>query len=227
MEREIVKQYLAKQYHDGFGSDCIGYHGTSIETMLVVIDTGFVPCRTAGKEFWLRNGDLSFFPVKSKFPSHKNFDDFPNEGEVIDSTHGYANDIALEHYFHRITGMDLKKPYHEVRLCLSPKYRPDSNHHFMKYLKRRLKEKMPTAEEVYRILDESRERKGLIIGLREAVLENYKLLDGDYGEGDLRMRCPGGLDYRLITGIIPLGEHEKKFIEGIETMLLDERGRNK
>ena len=62
----------------------------------------------------------------------------------------------------------------------------------------------------------ARKRKGFILGLDRGLLDRFDLEEGDKDEGDLRIHCLYGLSYELISGIVPMGDVEEEYLDGLE-----------
>lgn len=62
-------------------------------------------------------------------------------------------------------------------------------------------------------------RLGVVFGLSKSVREKFEILNGDGGEGDLRIHCNDGFSFANVDGMIAVGKDEQAFFAKMNDML--------
>ena len=97
-------KHIVQLFETGLDSeDCVGYHGTSLESMEYIVNNGVLLGRLYGA-----SREIYFFPFKSKFQNHPLRDTFPDEHDVIERTSQYAGQNAESHYLIRLLDLDIE-----------------------------------------------------------------------------------------------------------------------
>ncbi len=202
----------------------IGYHGTSLEAIEQLLVSGKLIGRTTEDKLLRRYnlGDISFFPVKTKFPEHPLFSTFLDDDKIIGEAAGYAEDNARAHAFLKLVGLNNVPEMYEhgkqVSFC-SWRFGREDYFPFMKDEKESVHAFLKRGVSICQIREaflKTRHRKGVVLGLSEKILEFYEISGGDKGEGDLVIKARGGLDYCFLCGLEPLGEEEWDFFERLQ-----------
>jgi len=148
-------------------------------------------------------GDLWFYPAKSKFINHPLLHTFHDESEITEKTELYANSCAFEHYFLKAFNLDFNDTVvmdDVIGLLIASPY---SSAAFKRFVESGIKR-----SDLVKTIRESHKRKGVVFSLKEELLHDFTPMDGDKGEGDLKINCPDGLPIRFLSGLEPLGQQE-------------------
>ncbi len=197
--------------------EAIGYHGTSLEAVEHLLRMGHLPgASEPDKSYGYEKGDLFFFPQKAQIPdrllSSKAHDD---NREAIEDTTDYANVIAARHYILTKLGLDLGNPDDQV---VGHELQDGVDSEEACRITEELIKKGWKRKEILKIIDDSRDRKGVILTLSKDVLGKYKLGVGD-DVHDLRVTSGNSLDIKFISGLEPLGQEEWDFFENLQTSI--------
>jgi len=192
----------------------IGYHGTSLEAIGYMIKNKILLGRTYDPKhgYDSRRGALSFYPLKLKFEKHLLEKTFLNEPEILERIGIYAETIAMRHSFLTQLGFSLDNEEMDYdAVILTHLANPDYQDIFKKYIGEGFSRRVLSSA-----IFTARKRKGFILGLDRGLLDRFDLEEGDKDEGDLRIHCLYGLSYELISGIVPMGDVEEEYLDGLE-----------
>jgi hypothetical protein len=199
---QYITDFIIKQYNLGLTTKgCLGFHGTSLETLRFAIQHGYIPGSqsqlTTGEN--IKQGDLFFFPLTdtSKFQ------------EIQDNTARYAKNIAMAHHILKHLNFDINdlNMMEAASELVSPQnLRPE-------FYKKSLETLKLTPNQAEQVGNEAYKMQGFIIGIDYRVTDLFSVLPGDLGENDMRIRTGWGLPIRYILGIKPLGKAEKYFVD--------------
>jgi hypothetical protein len=203
-------------------SDCVGYRGTSIESIATAREnTGLPGYSPNALHLDLSNPelpqpyDIYFYPRLKTFP----FSQLPlllEEDRISPDTpefayadaHRSAPSLGKAHRLLTLLNLDIGKySYLGVRLIDDPFGRDIG----AKDIYNHLVDKGISRTQVLLADLLSRHRKGVVVGLKEAAINQYPILEGDAGD-DFRLNVgPGGLDLHFLSGLKPLGLYEKYY----------------
>jgi len=224
LEQTEREKILVRLYQNGTNtSDCIAYHGTSLETIQFLITKGFIPGYTAfinNNPELPQHGDIYFMPRLGVFPFDK-LPSLPNPSESKNKKYYPKkveelfppDDIAKAHRFCSLLSLNIAEYGYDAMF-----YMDDYNGARTldgKDAEKRLKllftdEQLAFAEKM------AKKRKGVILGLKKDALEKYSLSQGDLGS-DIRLN--GGLNgfpIDIFSGIKPSGKEEKAFLDALK-----------
>ena len=205
-------KHIVQLFETGLDSeDCVGYRGTSLESMEYIVNNGVLLGRLYGA-----SREIYFFPFKSKFQNHPLRDTFPDEHDVIERTSQYAGQNAESHYLIRLLDLDIEnaKDYVESLMLSEGDY-------FMDEILKKHPKLGFRRSNLLKIIHEAEKRKGFILGLNSKVLQSFKIMGScDIKEGDLKIVCPNGLPYKYLSGIEPLGQEEWDYLVKIQNSII-------
>lgn len=194
---------------------CIGFHGTTIDTLMYVINHGIIPGRTTGEwtgKYTINQGDIHFWPID------KPTDNWIAYGglryDPIKRCEGYAGRKAADFALLRLLGLsvdslgELEKIAGEVTNVYSRSRRE---------MLQRLVNMGYGENQVEETVVQALKYKGIIVGLDQSVINTYILEDvGKLGDDGWRISTRGrGLPYRYIRGIKLLGPKEREFLDSL------------
>ncbi len=219
LDRELVRLYQNGIETD----DCIGYHGTSLESILSLRQTGSLlgkttPTHTPDSEF----GDLHIFPIIFELldglgepdPKPKDW-----SREIVEEmASGYATDNARDHCFLGSLGLDINNEQYSndvLDVSTENSFNYD-NPVFLEVVKTFLNLGLSNTD-IDRYLKRASRRKGIVMGISINILEHFNLkLDPE--EYAFRINVPLGLDYRFISGLKPVGPIEIAWFEHLSQL---------
>jgi len=210
----------------------IGYHATSLEAIEHLLVYGGLSGITSTETPNIQQvGDLYFYPQWRRFPRshhlvakegffHEDWERADrNESPDFELLEGYASDIARKHRFIRLLGLNMEDSQTQYLAQVLSGSQPQTlrgnqlgeyNEFFLE-----LRSRGYTAQQLQNAIQDSTERKGLILGLHRAILALYSITPGDEG-GDLRINVfPNGLPVAFLSGILALGSQEKTFFHNL------------
>lgn len=228
---EVVRHLVSAYENTGEPNpQCIGYHGTSLETIKYVLKNGILPgtmIRTnqqTAKDYsgWHPYGTLYFCPTIEGLP-------FPNKEyapytlqEALEETSGYAEDSAQSHRFLAMLNLPFDDPISKsASLFLTNDYFP-GDEESEKVLQGLLKER-PNLQRshIELVLEHIKilQPKGFVLGLNRALLDSKDItkLDLEDDESEFRMHVPNGLNFKYICSIEPMGPTERESLNGLHT----------
>ena len=217
-----VKERLLEAFETGLDDkESIGYHGTSLESIKMLLDKGILP-GSSGDEDTVDygKGALFLFPRKSVFPEYYATGEFSDEN-ALEYARDYAEFLGRYHYIANSLGLDLDKT--EDRNVGKSLARRDSGipgdaEEAKETVEVLVSKKGMSREKINAVLDKSKSRKGVIITFSKNTLDDYKTVKGDDTSHiqDIALICPKGLEYKYISGIEPLGQEEWDFFEKLQ-----------
>jgi hypothetical protein len=227
MSVEHRKRLLLDAYKRGLDDEkCIGYQGTSIETLEHMLDKGGIPGHTglfSANKRLPQLGDLYFYPRLSNFPKKIlpelfNRDGIPASWKefAADDSAALAAVRAAGHFFAWFLNLDLAEFRFHAECYVEdyPQRTIETRIAYKKFKKYNLSNH-DLAWAVYY----ARKRSGVVLGLSEEALEVYPPTIGDGGD-DFRINVfPRGLDPKYLAGIAALGEQEKAWFSRLEKSL--------
>ena len=203
-------KHIVQLFEMGLNSeDCIGYHGTSLESVNHMVNNGVLLGR-----LYDTSRAVYFFPFKSKFQNHPLVDTFPGEHDILERTSKYARQNAESHYFIRVLDLDIEKKEDLIESFMLS----DRNYSMNEILKKHPKLGFRRSN-LLKIIRESEKRKGFILGLNSKVLQSFIIENGDEKEGDLKIICSNGLSYEYLSGIEPLGQEEWNYFVKLQNSI--------
>lgn len=213
-EKKDRMKKLVELFEAGMDSkECIGCHGTSMESVEFLIEHGHLPGgkfeHIGSEERW-----IYFFPEESHFP------DVPKEKkfrkiDALKEAAGYADAIAKSHFLLKTLGLDIENEEFE---CVARGLAtdnpndindPDAEYNF--FIKMGIDKK-----QLKKTVKEARKRKGVVLGFSEKLLEGHLVMPGDSGENDLRISVPEGLKFEYLSGLEPMGDEEWEYFEKLQ-----------
>ena len=200
---------------------CVGYHGTSIESIDYILQHGKLPGTTydtyPGQEDNPQEGDIYFVP-SGNFPVRR----LPELEDVADDILGrtsvskYAWTVALGHGFCSKLNISIENcaraySFIDALKNYGDKFRAKEEEYvFFQNISGRSREEIDVAVEV------ALQRKGVILGLDKKALSKFRFSYGDQGD-DFRVSTNiEGLALKYLSSIKPLGEVERKYFEDLK-----------
>ncbi len=238
-QKERMRYLLEIQKKDLSSPTLVGYHGTGLSVLKILIETGKLPGRSYKGDIadsGIGNkGDLHFYPRAAGFPSdydqshlRDGLDVITKEKAIKDAS-WYAGDLSERDIVIEIMGLDLNNPIHrdiinyfyftDDKALLEKKIEdmyddPSYFKEFLLVMKELKLDKSKMMNIISQIKKELSVRKGIIFGFDRQFLDLYKIKSGD-DDGDFFINCPEGLDYKLLCGLRPLGEKEREFLANL------------
>lgn len=204
-----------------------GYHGTSIEAVMHLIEYGVLPgARTTDSpDTDVETGNLHFFPQPNKveelFPGWERLD----PEAAIREKRGpatYAYLTARLHYFLARSGLGLDCNNKVIRSYADIIYERAYPSGIIIEKEDELLSVCESLgvprERAKQLLTESVKRKGVVLMFASNVLttEYSPELDDEGDELALKIHVPNGLPLKDIAGIEPMGQEEYNFLERIQ-----------
>lgn len=213
---------------------CIGYHGTSLETVEYLLKHGVLPGHTNSSDSLLLPREFYFNPRLHKFPlTHPLFTKSSwlemrrlfslkdgrcsiNDRSLIEDCISHANMISPSHYFLKNLGLriDDGEYDYQARIMLSslddsqlPGKDKEAEEYFLRFRDLGFSEK-----ELFRLINKARQRKGVVMGLSSRLLQSYVVEEG-HDAFDVKITVPEGLDGSFLSAIRPLGNQERAFLK--------------
>ncbi len=225
LEQSSAEKALVDLWKKGiFTSECIAFHGTSLEAIQIMAHTGYIPGYTLNDDYESSElpqpGDVYFHPRDNTFPFDEvNIDEFTNlnPGHFKDTltwSMSYAKSNAVAHNFCAQLGLDISQ--HELHAYDFHEdfYRPTSpdgieNRAYFRNLR------IPEHLQSQTLITANR-RKGVILGLHRNTLKHLPISLGDGGD-DFRVSTGmKGLHYQFLSGLLALGPQENAFFASLE-----------
>jgi hypothetical protein len=178
-------RYFVELFQRGLKNEkIIAYHGTSIEVVKDIIDTGKIMGGFGGhkpEEVSVLPPQISIFLKDPKI----NPSNFVEESEKADEKL-YARTIAEDHGMATVIGVDFR-----------PRELPEP-------MSRKIVNNARWAV---------RKRKGVILGFDKKILDDFQQRSPDeQGErGEVIIECPNGIDYKYIVGLEAQGQYERDY----------------
>jgi len=196
-------------------------HGTSVEATLSLLRNGilapepqFVDSQdtldSALKDY------LYFFPNPQKLRGHELYNVYNHlswEEDIFDAALEYSQKNAYSHYIVSNVGF-WPRNIDSIEL-LSKKDAREMND-FGTYRRRvkdylsDLKEKGFSRKEALKLLEEARERKGVLLGFSKDILKLPIERSDVNPDGSVQLCAPYGLDGKYVIAIVPLGDIERE-----------------
>jgi len=208
------------------------YHGTSLVVLENIIQTGRQKGTNYTREdkemhLCIREGDIFAFPIRGKTHDITN-QGAPSKEEALKWTCSYANSISLIHYFW--TTLNMRSiPSQDEDIIISGSKTTNPIHWFFDKYQPNIKiDRQPEIEIVYPIysllikngfnqteidelVEKSKKKKGIVIGLSNSVIENNTVLPGNDGRDIRFLNC--SIDD--ILGIKPLDQESYDFLNNL------------
>lgn len=179
----------------------VAQHETSLESLAVTMLSGVLPGNTvqsSNDTRDIRHGDIYLHVYPQFFKKHVPH----SEMEGPEASLNYAQDLARTHYVAARFGVNMSDEFEENSIS---ELRCDGVLHLSV-----LEEKGLSDDDIFRILGEANERKGVRLHLASSAFSTSELLPGD-GVGDVKINKPDGLDAQHIARVEYLGVHEQAF----------------
>jgi len=218
-KEEKFKKIVADLFERGLDDEnCIGFHGTSLESIEYLMKNGHLPGQVEEDEkYGYGKGEFFFYPKGEVFSGKESpfKEEFESDKEIMERAESYANVLSQTHYIIAKLELDLGNPKHQyigrvLQLGLSDEAE-DMIDDFIK--------KGKTKKEIYKILNESKNRKGVVIGIDKKVFDGFQCKVGHPSDEDgnyLHMNCATGMDIIFITGIEPMGQQEWDYLTELQ-----------
>ncbi|MDP1722553.1 MAG: hypothetical protein Q8L37_05070 [Candidatus Gottesmanbacteria bacterium] len=199
-----IIDHIKNQYRTGLRPDgCLGYHGTSIQTLQNVLETGVVPGVT-GKENPTRfnrphNGDLYFWP--------SDYEELDQNAIALAAS--YATAIAQSHALLQLLKLDATHDTYARAARNILRDSPEFQNEYMEMLGVSLD---PSALQEY--MRQAMQYKGVVIGINSYAQLKYHVVDVEPDDDGCRLETNGeGLPYHFIHGIEAMGPMEREFLD--------------
>lgn len=215
-------------------ADTVGYHGTSIEAVKILIETGSLPpssCTNIPQGEYPGNR-IYFFPVAEKwkrsgFAEQANRCLHPLEGAEL-----YAHSIAQEASFMAQLGLDytnrsLNNECSKLLFVMNDNRKSiqrnlpgilQGDDYDLREIYKRITSMGRSEDDIRNAYTIASARKGVVLGIGKTIRRPSKkltLAEGDKNMDDLSIICPQGLSIKHITGIEPMGNDERDELEGM------------
>jgi hypothetical protein len=217
-EKNEYRRKILKAFEKGIEDEgsVIGYHGTSLEAVKVLLETGKMPGYTGRDDNFMKRGDLNFYPLKSKLQDHSLKETFLDKEETLKKTASYAESVSESHYLLKSLEIEIddKNCEEAARLLCSPFLEEDEEREMrQRFLGRGINEK-----ELDEAIEKASGKNGVIITISDNILGRYEILPGDQGEGDLKINFSNGFSVDYIEGIKPIGKENINFFEELKDL---------
>lgn len=208
----------------------VGYHGTCIEAVEIILAGGALPSSTADKD-----GYVYFLPRRDQPEQVKLWselglsEEFKANTEIAEANRVelptvYAAQAAKSVFFLRKLGLEVSydtrsHPLHDsvTQLLVHwPTFDASLDDNFDEDWSRESWRKLCDAgvseDRLESLRIEMSDRSGIMLGLSTKILSDFQVTDGDDGvNGDFRIHTPHGLDLSYITAMKPLGAYEQEY----------------
>lgn len=197
-----IKRHLKQEFSRGLTeSGSLGYHGTSIYTILYCLKFGVLPGatdrdtpRTAVDP---DNGDLYFWKI----------DNSKYDYDPISLASSYASSIAQRHHLIEILGLDRANLNHQKAAMEFLYDHPEFRKGFLELIGLEM-----NPEDLEGRISKAYDHKGVIIGIDQSVTAEFGIVDMESYTNDdgWKIQTNGrGLPFNYIRGISALGEIEQ------------------
>lgn len=214
MEMEITR-YLLKAFEDGLDGTGIGYHGTSIEAIVHLLEHEVLP----GVQLNGRAGMvLDFFSIRSQQADHLEALDVALETEALQQAEVAAGYCAAVYYIAK--QLDLSLSDRELHaygrlLCEKAQTVPRELHAAAQRIVCQARAVHLRRPAFGKILTEASEQRGVVILLNETA-RKYVPRSADSLTGLFQLVTADGLPYGMIIGVKPLGNRECDFLSALQ-----------
>ncbi len=199
----LPKERIAKLLDNGLSKKPLMLHGTSLESLLVLFNTGTLPpgrARPGTKNF------LYFANVEKNLASKYSYMKGFSNSDALMTAEGYANTIAEQFYINSeliSAGID-QEWVEKIRRNFLDGYR------FR--VPKEEKEKAKSFGDAWwdKVCAEAQKCKGVILEADECILE--RKLSPDPDDDGIRVFCPEGLHAKYFKGVRLLGSKEKEIV---------------
>ena len=193
-------------------SEGIGYHGTSLASLLIAMKTGHIPLgRSKGCAGHLYFYPLSHVELQDKGIFQLDADPKKADQEAYTGASWYARNLSQAAFCAALMGVDLQSPQ-GWRVASGREAIADGQDLGGLEL---LSQQGVSQRELSRInLSLDKAHRGFVLVLGRSALENFPCSAGDPGEGDLKLTPPApGLSLDHIVGIEPLSAEDFDTVE--------------
>lgn len=184
--------------------ESVGYHGTSVESLLLLARTGALP---GGSIENSRSGDTAkgsfyFFPQGEQ-----------DSSLLIEQAAQYAHLVAAAHELMATLRLDVTNASHRL-FADDILNRTESSAKYGILYERYIKKSGITPDGLVALKEECRQRTGVVVSLSPEMQRDFEFYAGDPGENDAYINCPNGLRYSYLSGIwFPKESEKEAFLE--------------
>lgn len=197
-------------------ADTIGFHGTGLATLEVLLKTGRLPACTGEA---LTEGYVYFAPRSTSFPDHRHVRMFLSDQVARDHAELYASTQGGLQYTARRFGLDLTSLGDKRLMAELAEY---STCAIDKDVARRIAKLQLSDRDRRAIKLEAGKYEGIVLGIHRDALR-LLVSEGDYSNNgssepergahpDLKIHLPEGLPLSMISGIELCGAPEREFV---------------
>ncbi|MBI2599755.1 hypothetical protein HYW43_02430 [Candidatus Daviesbacteria bacterium] len=196
----------------------IGLHGTSIETIIFLIEKGVLPgspLPSYKDKRRVQNGDIFFAEFPEELPEKYQNSEYTRSDELpAYRAFFYAEETARQHYLLTTLGLPFSdQSIYNASMALSFSGEVEdkielAQEKFAQPLERNANVPRRTLLDVLARCDS---RKGVVLGIHESVRKHY-IVDLST-DGDFRFNCSQGLDIKYLTLLLPFGRVEQGFLK--------------
>ncbi len=220
-ERAERIRTLARLLETGLDDEehTLGYHGTSLEAVRRIVETGKLD---GGLQQWHAHlkhgpipGDLYFFPRRANATSHPREGDVSDDEEAIGSAETYAAMLGRAHHFLAYLELPFNVETVEEAHSIFDHIEIAAKHARQFFLDRGI-----DAARIRKAERAAEHRQGIVLALHTDLLQSYTVLPTENTDPqwppDSKIHCPDGLSYRLLAGLEPQGQDEWDFCKQLQ-----------
>ncbi len=192
-----------------FGDDCIGFHGTSIESVIDLLANGALRGRThVDVPKIQKRGDLHIYVRKNKWNGESKVHSFYSDSEIEDEAGIYARNCGSRHFLQKMLGFSRPATAADFLDYLREDFTPEGYREFDDILRAQGRTKTELMPLSHRAL----QRKGVILGISTEVVKSHALVPGDdWDEGDYALRG-GPVSLANVCSIKGCGKEENDLL---------------
>ncbi|MEI6280877.1 MAG: hypothetical protein WCP17_02670 [bacterium] len=241
-QKERIRFLLEMADKNLSSPNTIGYHGAGLATLKLLIQGGKFPGKAYEEGTAFKKGDLHFFPLVKGFPNEfskaylvslmdlssndLNIESLNEEYGTNEATK-YAKSGSQRQIFMEVAKLDITNKEHcnlmdellpisykteEAVGHISKIYNDPVAYEQISTIAKKLNlDKQKLIDIIMKVAERMQTQAGFVFALDKKILKEYEIKGGDQGS-DLYINCPDGLDYKLISGLRPIGQKEKEFL---------------